>query len=108
MKAVLVALSLLLVPAALAADYRNPTAGKAVALQLPGMHLAKVQRNLVYKSGLRLDVYRPQSSTRRLPAVLFVHGLDRPGEPEGLGPVRRLGPARGRLRPRRGDVQSPR
>jgi acetyl esterase/lipase len=84
-KAVLVALSLLLVPAALAADYRNPTAGKAVALQLPGMHLAKVRRNLVYKPGLRLDVYRPRSSTRRLPAVLFVHGRTGQQSPKDWG-----------------------
>jgi acetyl esterase/lipase len=81
MRAVLVALALVLVPTALAGadDYRNPTRGKDVALQIPGMHLAKVRRNLVYRSGLRMDVYRPRNATGRLPAILFVHG--RTGDP---------------------------
>ena len=56
------------------ADYRNPTAGNVVGLQLPGMHLAKVKRNVQYKAGLRLDVYRPARASGRLPAVVFVHG----------------------------------
>ncbi len=79
-------LALALAAAAGGADYRNPTAGSVVALQLPGMHLAKVQRNLAYKSGLRLDVYRPARATRRLPAVVFVHGNARGDlSPKGSG-----------------------
>lgn len=79
MRVAAVATALLLVPAALAGDYRNPTAGKEVGLQIPGMHLAKVRRDLVYKPGLRMDVYRPRNATGPLPAVLFVHG--RTGDP---------------------------
>lgn len=77
MRAVVVALLLAFVPTALAGDYRNPTAGAVVALQLPGMHLAKVKRNVPYKAGLALDVYRPTRASGRLPAVLFVHGAPR-------------------------------
>lgn len=79
MKAAALVSALVLVPAALAGDYRNPTAGKDVALQLPGMHLASVRRDLVYRPGLRLDVYRPRNASGPLPAVLFVHG--RTGDP---------------------------
>jgi acetyl esterase/lipase len=67
-------LGLLLASASAGAHYRNPTAGSVVALQLPGMHLAKVKRNLQYKGGLGLDVYRPARASGRLPAVVFVHG----------------------------------
>jgi len=56
----------------------NPTPGKAIALQLPGMHLAKVRRNLPYAPGQAMDVYRPRGATRPLPAVLFVHGTGGP------------------------------
>lgn len=74
---------LLLAAAALAlagpAEYVNPTAGKAVALQLPGMHRAEVRRNLAYAPGRALDVYRAPGARRALPAVLFVHGTGGPG-----------------------------
>ena len=63
MRALVVALFLAVVATAFAGGYRNPTRGKDVALQIPGMHLAKVRRDLVYKPGLRLDVYR--RGTRR-------------------------------------------
>jgi acetyl esterase/lipase len=87
MKSVVVSLVLLLALGAAAggADYRNPTVGKAVVLQIPGMHLAQVRRNSVYKPGLRLDVYRAQSATGRLPAVLFVHGLTGEESPKDWG-----------------------
>ena len=71
---VITVLALVLASAGAGADYRNPTAGAVVALQLPGMHLAKVKRNLPYRAGLRLDVYRPARASGRLPAVVFVHG----------------------------------
>ncbi len=59
--------------------YVNPTPGKDVALQIPGMHRAQAQRNLVYAAGRRLDVYRPAGAGgRRLPAVLFIHGSGGP------------------------------
>jgi acetyl esterase/lipase len=77
MRAFVVVLLLALVPTALAGDYRNPTDGAVVALQLPGMHLARVTRNVSYKAGLALDVYRPARASKRLPAVLFVHGAPR-------------------------------
>lgn len=68
----------LLVAAALAlvgpAGYVNPTPGKDVALQIPGMHRAEVRRNLVYAPGRAMDVYRAPGASRALPAVLFVHG----------------------------------
>jgi acetyl esterase/lipase len=67
-------LALALAAAGTGGDYRNPTVGSVVALQLPGMHLAKVKRDLRYKAGLRLDVYRPARASGRLPAVVFVHG----------------------------------
>ena len=67
-------LALVLASVGAGADYRNPTAGAVVALQLPGMHLAKVKRDVRYTAGLRLDVYRPARASGRLPAVVFVHG----------------------------------
>ncbi|MEO5574776.1 MAG: alpha/beta hydrolase [Gaiellaceae bacterium] len=85
MRVVVLALALALVPAALAGDYRNPTAGKDVALQLPAMHLAQVRRNLVYRPGQRLDVYRPRNVGRRLPAVIFVHGRTGAESPKDWG-----------------------
>jgi acetyl esterase/lipase len=57
-----------------ASAYVNPTPGKAIALQIPGMHRADVRRDLDYAPGQRLDVYRPRGVRRPLPAVLFVHG----------------------------------
>ena len=67
-------IALAVVSAAAGADYRNPTAGSAIALQLPGMHLATVTRNQTYVAGYALDVYRPRRASGRLPAVVFVHG----------------------------------
>ncbi len=67
------------------AGYTNPTPGKAVALQIPGMHLAKVRRNLVYAPGRRLDIYRPRTAGGALPAVLFVHGTSRDESPKDAG-----------------------
>jgi dienelactone hydrolase len=64
-----------------AADgYRNPTAGKALVLQIQGMHRAKVKRGIVYQRSLklRMDVYRPRNARGRLPAVLL-------GGPPGSG-----------------------
>ena len=65
------AAALIAVPAADA--YKNPTPGRAVVLQIPGMHRAKVIRNVVYKRTprLRMDVYRPRGTRGRLPAVLI-------------------------------------
>jgi BD-FAE len=59
------------VPAAEA--YRNPTPGQALVVQIPGMHRAKVKRNIVYKRSprLQMDVYRPRTARGRLPAVLL-------------------------------------
>ncbi len=85
MRAVLAAGVCFLLLAAPASGYRNPTAGRDVALQIPGMHLAKVRRNLVYKPGLRMDVYRPRNATGRLPAVLFVHGTTSTASPKDWG-----------------------
>jgi acetyl esterase/lipase len=56
------------------AAYVNPTPGRQIALQIPGMHRAAVRRNLVYAPDLTMDVYRPRGVTRALPALLFVHG----------------------------------
>jgi dienelactone hydrolase len=77
--AVLVA-ALAAVPAG--AAYRNPTPGKAVILQLPGMHRAQVRRNVVV-GRLRLDVYRPRGAHARLPAVLIVGPPRRSGQAVG-------------------------
>jgi len=73
MKAAVALLAATLVAVPAAAAYRNPTPGRAVVLQIPGMHLAKVRPNLVYRSSprLRLDVYRPRTARGRLPAVLL-------------------------------------
>jgi acetyl esterase/lipase len=74
----ILAVALVAVPAA--DGYRNPTAGRAVVLQIPGMHRAKVRRNIVYSTSprLRMDVYRSRNARGRLPAVLL-------GGPPGLG-----------------------
>jgi dienelactone hydrolase len=74
----ILAVALVAVPAA--DGYQNPTAGKAVVLQIQGMHRAKVKRNIVYLRSprLRMDVYRPRKARGRLPAVLF-------GGPPGSG-----------------------
>jgi dienelactone hydrolase len=55
-------------------EYVNPTPGRDIALQIPGMHRAAVRRNLVYAPDLTMDVYRPRGVNRPLPALLFVHG----------------------------------
>jgi dienelactone hydrolase len=80
--AVLVAV-LAAVPAGSA--YRNPTPGKAVILQLPGMHRAQVRRNVVFGRGgrLRMDVYRPRGARARLPAVLIGGPARRSGQAVG-------------------------
>ena len=71
-----------------ASAYTNPTAGAALVLQIPGMHLAQVRRDQVYtrRSGspLRLDVYRPRAAgARRLPAVLVGGPWPRAGKDSG-------------------------
>jgi acetyl esterase/lipase len=59
------------------ATYRNPTAGAALVLQRPAMHEAAVTGDVEYASQpegpLRLDVYRPRTSSwaHTLPAVLL-------------------------------------
>ena len=75
---VIVAAAVVAVPEADA--YRNPTPGRALALQIPGMHRAKVRRNVLYDRAqkLRMDVYRPRTARARLPAVLL-------GGPPGFG-----------------------
>lgn len=85
MKLAVAALALVLAGTAGGADYRNPTAGSAIALQLPGMHLAKVKRNQAYTAGYALDVYRPARGAARLPAVVFVHGNARSTSPKDDG-----------------------
>jgi dienelactone hydrolase len=65
----LLAATLVAVPAA--AAYRNPTPGRAVVLQIPGMHRVQVRRNVSFAHGLRLDVYRARHARGRLPAVLI-------------------------------------
>jgi acetyl esterase/lipase len=71
--------------------YRNPTSGAEIALQIPGMHRAKVRSDVVYaKRGgrsLRLDVYRPAGSRPRdrFPGVLLVHGTTGAPSPKDWG-----------------------
>jgi dienelactone hydrolase len=69
--AALAAAALVLVPGA--AAYKNPTPGRVLVLQIPGMHRAKI----VHGGGL--DVYRPRGATGRLPAV-FVGGRKGSGQ----------------------------
>ena len=80
MRAALVVLAVALVAVPVADGYKNPTAGKAVVLQVPSMHRAKVRRNVLYSRSPRLpmDVYRPRNARGRLPAVLL-------GGPPGFG-----------------------
>lgn len=51
---------------------------KRIVYQVPGMENVRVKSDLVYKSAggreLQMDVYSPRSSSRRLPAVFFIHG----------------------------------
>ena len=84
MKVVLALLAAAVVAVPAAGAYRNPTPGRAVVLQIPGMHRAKVHRNVVYRSGprLRMDVYRPRSARGPLPAVLLG---GRKGSPQKIG-----------------------
>lgn len=65
------AAALVLVPGA--AAYKNPTPGRALVLQIPGMDRAKVKRNVVYRHSprLKMDVYRPRTARGALPAVLL-------------------------------------
>jgi dienelactone hydrolase len=77
--------------AAVAADYRNPTVGRELALQIPGMHRAVVKRDVVYaRAGgraLKLDVYRPRRARpgQRLAAVVLVHGATADPSPKDWG-----------------------
>lgn len=71
MRAALVALAALSVAVPAANGYRNPTPGRALVLQIPGMHRAEVRRDAVYARGLRLDVYRPRRARGPLPVVLL-------------------------------------
>jgi dienelactone hydrolase len=62
--------------AAAAPPYRNPTAGSVLVYQIPGMHLARVTRDVVYRrvggESLRMDVYHPRSwHGPALPAVII-------------------------------------
>lgn len=65
------AAALVLVPGA--AAYKNPTPGRALVVQIPGMDRAKVERNVVYRHSprLKMDVYRPRTARGALPAVLL-------------------------------------
>ncbi len=61
------------------AAYVNPSPGREIAYQIPGMHKAKVRRNIPYRRvngrTLKLDVYSPPNRRApQLPAVVFVHG----------------------------------
>jgi dienelactone hydrolase len=93
MKARLAAFSViaLLVGVAAGDDYRNPTVGRDLALQIPGMHRAVVKENIVFarRGGrpLALDVYRPRGAPadERLPAVLLVHGTTSDPSPKDWG-----------------------
>ena len=73
---VLGALVVVLTAVPASAAYRNPTAGRALALQVPGMHRAQVTRRIAYERvgrlTLRMDLYRPRGAprARRLPVVL--------------------------------------
>ncbi len=73
MRALVALLTVVLLAAPAAGAYRNPTPGSALVLQIPGMHRAKVRRNIVYRSSprLRMDVYRPRTGRGRRPAVLL-------------------------------------
>jgi hypothetical protein len=46
--------------------YDNPTVGRELALQVPGMHRVVVKKNVVYARrggrALALDVYRPRGA----------------------------------------------
>ena len=77
MRAALAILAVAFVAVPAADGYRNPSAGKAVVLQVAGMHRAKVRRNIVYQRSprLRMDVYRPRNARGRLPAVLLAGSL---------------------------------
>jgi acetyl esterase/lipase len=89
--ALVVAVVLASVAAAGTAEYRNPTVGRELALQVPDMHLAQVKRNVVYAEPtgrpLALDVYRPKDAVpdQLLPAVLLVHGTTSDPSPKDWG-----------------------
>lgn len=58
-----------------ASIYENPTRGRQVVLQIPGMHEADVTADLPYAQAdgrdLLLDLYRPASSSGALPVVVL-------------------------------------
>jgi dienelactone hydrolase len=74
-----------------AEGYRNPTVGRELALQVPGMHRATVKKDVVYarRNGrvLELDVYRPRGShaEARVAPVLLVHGTTGDPSPKDWG-----------------------
>lgn len=76
-RALLVAVLGLVLALPASAAYRNPTAGSALALQIPGMHRAQVTRGVAYRHigrrVLRMDLYRPRGAprSRQLPVVLI-------------------------------------
>ena len=61
-------------PCELAAQ--RDTSVNVLAIERPGMAAVTVERGLVYKDGMQMDVYRSPShrAGERRPAVLFVHG----------------------------------
>jgi acetyl esterase/lipase len=73
------------------AEYRNPTVGRELALQVPDMHLTAVKRDVEYARpngrSLALDVYRPKDATpdQQLAAVLLVHGTTSAPSPKDWG-----------------------
>jgi acetyl esterase/lipase len=79
------------VAVAVTVEYRNPTVGRELALQVPDMHLATVKRNVEYASPngqpLALDVYGPKNTAgdQLLAAVLLVHGTTRDPSPKDWG-----------------------
>ena len=100
----ILAVALVAVPAA--DGYRNPTAGKALVLQLPGMHRAKVKREH------RLPAVSP-AADGRLPAAERAGSLAcrPPRRASGLRPDERpegrLGATDRRVRAERGCVRHP-
>jgi acetyl esterase/lipase len=62
----------------------DPSAGSALALQLPGMAEADVV-SLIYREDLAMDLYRPATGSGPWPVVVLLHGVTPDPSPKDFG-----------------------
>jgi acetyl esterase/lipase len=62
----------------------DPSAGSALALQLPGMADADVV-SFLYSENLAMDLYRPATGSGPWPVVMLLHGVTQDPSPKDFG-----------------------